>query len=151
QDDADRRLCQRGAAVGLIGAAQLARANARARRVDELTRVLATLRAPEDPSRALATHLRRPEGTLAALARELPELAPGAAAADVLTTVEADVKYSGYVERQRTAVERLRRDEATLIPAELDLASVGGLRREAREKLLALKPATLGAAGRIAG
>jgi tRNA uridine 5-carboxymethylaminomethyl modification enzyme len=61
------------------------------------------------------------------------------------------VKYAGYVERQRAAVARLQRDEATLIPPDLDLARLSGLRHEAREKLAALRPATLGAAGRIAG
>ena len=151
QDDADRRLTERGAALGLVGREALARARERVERVAALTRLLETLRAPDDPGRTLAAHLRRPEVTLVALARTVPELAPFADEPDVLLTAEGDVKYAGYVERQRAAVERARRDEATLIPPELDLAAVGGLRREAREKLMALRPATLGAAGRIAG
>jgi tRNA uridine 5-carboxymethylaminomethyl modification enzyme len=89
--------------------------------------------------------------TLAALVARVPALRPFADEPDVLTTAEADVKYAGYVERQRAAVERMARDEATLIPPDLDLAALSGLRREAREKLVALRPATLGAAGRIAG
>jgi tRNA uridine 5-carboxymethylaminomethyl modification enzyme len=89
--------------------------------------------------------------TLAVLVQHVPALASFAAEPDVLTTVEADVKYAGYVERQRAAVARLARDEGTSIPAELDFAGISGLRREAREKLAALRPATLGAAGRIAG
>ena len=151
QDDADRRLCERGASVGLVGEDELARARARTARVAALTRLLETQRLEEDPQRTLAVHLRRPEVTLAALAERVPALLPFADEPDVLTTAEADVKYAGYVERQRTAVERLARDEATLIPPDLDLAQLSGLRREAREKLVALRPATLGAAGRIAG
>ncbi len=151
QDDADRRLSARGAEIGLVAPEDLARARARASAVAALTDLLATLRAPGDPSRSLAAHLRRPEVTLAALATEVPALAPFAEDPSVLVTAEADVKYAGYVERQRNAVERLQRDEDTLIPPELDLATVGGLRLEAREKLVALRPATLGAAGRIAG
>jgi tRNA uridine 5-carboxymethylaminomethyl modification enzyme len=151
QDDADRRLCARGAEIGLVAPQDLARARARESAVAALTDLLATLRAPGDPSRSLAAHLRRPEVTLVALVAEVPALAPFAEDPSVLVTAEADVKYAGYVERQRNAVERLQRDEATLIPPELDLAAVGGLRLEAREKLVALRPATLGAAGRIAG
>jgi len=151
QDDADRRLSARGAAVGLVGAAELARAEERQREVAALTRVLETLRAPGNPAHTLAAHLRRPEVALGELVAATPELAALAPSASVLTTVEADVKYSGYVERQRASVERLAREEATVIPPELDLAGISGLRREAREKLAALRPATLGAAGRIAG
>jgi tRNA uridine 5-carboxymethylaminomethyl modification enzyme len=114
-------------------------------------RLLETLRDPDDRTRDLAAVLRRPEVDLAALAARVPELAPFADEPDVLVTAEADVKYAGYVERQRQSVERLKRDEETLIPSDLDLASLAGLRREAREKLVALRPATLGAAGRIAG
>ncbi|MSR62323.1 MAG: tRNA uridine-5-carboxymethylaminomethyl(34) synthesis enzyme MnmG [Planctomycetes bacterium] len=151
QDDADRRLSARGAAVGLVGAAQLERAHARQREVEALTRVLETLRAPRQPGHALAAYLRRPEVRLSELVAATPELAALAPDPSVVTTVEADVKYAGYVERQRASVERLARDEATAIPPELDLAGISGLRGEAREKLAALKPATLGAAGRIAG
>jgi tRNA uridine 5-carboxymethylaminomethyl modification enzyme len=150
-DDADRRLCERGAAVGLVGRAELERARARSAAVEALTRHLETLKLAADPGRTLAAHLRRPEVGLAALVREVPALAAFRGRAELLTTVEADVKYAGYVERQRAAVERLARDEATRIPPDLDLSALTGLRREAREKLLALRPATLGAAGRIAG
>jgi tRNA uridine 5-carboxymethylaminomethyl modification enzyme len=151
QDDADRRLAERGAELGLVASADLERARARAARVETLVGLLASARLPEDPTRTLAAHLRRPEVTLAALCATVPVLAPFRAEPDVLVTAEADVKYAGYVERQRLAVERLARDEATLIPADLDLAALSGLRLEAREKLVALRPATLGAAGRIAG
>jgi tRNA uridine 5-carboxymethylaminomethyl modification enzyme len=151
QDDADRRLAERGAALGLVAPERFARARARAAEVATLTALLGELRAPDDPGRTLAAHLRRPEVRLAALAQVVAELRPFARDASVLTTVEADLKYAGYVERQRAAVERLRRDEDTRIPPELDLAALEGLRREAREKLALLRPATLGAARRIAG
>jgi tRNA uridine 5-carboxymethylaminomethyl modification enzyme len=150
-DDADRRLAARGAALGLVGAEDAARAAARVARVAALVRLLETMRLAEDPVRTLAAHLRRPEVALATLAARVSVLQEFVGESDVLATAEADVKYAGYVERQRMAVERMARDEATLIPPELDLASVGGLRREAREKLVLLRPATLGAAGRIAG
>ena len=151
QDDADRRLSERGAEVGLVDAARRDHARARAAEVTALVTLLETLRVPEARERTLAEHLRRPEVTLAQLCERVPELAAFRGRHDVLTTAEADVKYAGYVERQRLSVERLRRSEATLIPHDLDLAALTGLRQEAREKLARLKPATLGHAARIAG
>jgi len=151
QDDADRRLAERGAALGLVAPEDLARARARAARVAELVALLEHARLAGEPGRTLAAHLRRPEVTLAALAAAEPALAPFVGEPDVLVTAEADVKYAGYVERQRAAVARLAREEATPIPPDLDLAALSGLRQEAREKLVALRPATLGAARRIAG
>jgi tRNA uridine 5-carboxymethylaminomethyl modification enzyme len=68
-----------------------------------------------------------------------------------MTAVEADVKYAGYVERQKKDVERSRRQETTEIPADFDFAAVSGLKIEARQQLAKLRPRTLGAAGRIAG
>jgi len=151
QDDADRRLAARGAAAGLVAAEDLERAEARARAVEALKGALEHLRWPEAPERTLAAHLRRPEVQLADLVERMPELALLAPAPDVVATAEADVKYAGYVTRQEESVERLRRAESTLIPADLDLAALPGLRREARERLLTLRPATLGAAARISG
>jgi tRNA uridine 5-carboxymethylaminomethyl modification enzyme len=151
QDDADRRLAERGRAAGLVGPADVERARARQRAVETVARLLATLRSAGDPGATLADRLRRPEVRLADLVAEDESLRALDLAPDVLETVEADVKYAGYVERQRTMVERLRRAEATLIPPDLDLAALPGLRREAREKLIQLRPATLGAASRLAG
>jgi tRNA uridine 5-carboxymethylaminomethyl modification enzyme len=150
-DDADRRLAPRGAAIGLVGEADLARTRRRADAVAELTGLLGTLRSSADPARTLAEHLRRPEVRLAELVAGHEALQALAPAPDVIATAEADVKYAGYVERAREAVERLRRAETTPIPPDLDLSSLRGLRREAREKLVQLRPATLGAAARIAG
>jgi len=150
QDDADRRLSVRGAEVGLVDAARRARAEERAAAVADLVRLLAETRAP-DPRRTLAAELRRPEVRLADLVARTGALGSFADRPDVLQTAEGDVKYAGYVERQRDQVARLAREEETRIPPELDLASLPGLRREARERLVALRPATLGAARRISG
>jgi len=151
QDDADRRLSERGFELGLVDGPRRETARARAAEVETLVTLLETLRVPEARERNLAEHLRRPEVTLRELTERVPELAAFRGQADVLTTAEADVKYAGYVERQRTSVERLRRSEGTLIPQDLDFAGLSGLRQEAKEKLARLKPATLGHAARIAG
>ncbi len=151
QDNADRRLVRRAHALGLAADAALARLAERERRMALARDVLETTRSRRDPARSLADVLRRPEVTLASLAAESPEVAALGLDADLGVALAADVKYAGYVERQRLEVERMRRGEETPIPGDLDLARVEGLRREAREKLAKLRPATLGAASRIAG
>ena len=151
QDDADRRLTRLAAQLGLADRAALERLEARLRAIEALRNALETLRAADEPGKNLAERLRRPEVRLAELVRTTAELRALASSPDVVTTVEADVKYAGYVQRQKDDVERLRREETTPIPPDLDLGALSGLRREAREKLVALRPATLGAASRISG
>jgi len=150
QDDADRRLVPRAAAIGLVDDVRRRRLAEREAAIAAWRAALATLRSAEHGGRTLEEVLRRPEVRLDDLA-ERPELAGLAADSGVRTTVEADVKYAGYVERQRSDVERLARQDTTEIPPDLDFAALGGLRREAREKLALLRPGTLGAARRIAG
>ncbi len=151
QDNADRRLTRRAWELGLVGDEALACLEDRERKIAELRDLVENVRSRSDPSKTLADLLRRPETKLADLGSESATLAALALDRDLEIAVEADVKYEGYVERQRLEVERLRRHEETPIPPDLDLDRLVGLRREAREKLQKLRPATLGAAGRIAG
>ena len=153
QDDADRRLVPRAHAIGLVDDAARSRMRGREARIDELKALLASRRSSERPGQTLADELRRPEESLRSMFERHPELqaAPELFSPDVVTTVEADLKYAGYIDRQLKEVRRLERQEATEIPSELDLSEVPGLRREAREKIMTLRPATLGAASRIAG
>ncbi len=69
----------------------------------------------------------------------------------VLTQAGIEAMYHAYVEKQQVHIDRARRLEDTLIPAEFDYISIPGLRNEAREKLVAVKPTTVGQASRIAG
>ena len=66
-------------------------------------------------------------------------------------SVEIAVKYEGYIRRQMAEVEEFTRLESRLLPEELDYSSIDGLRLEAREKLAAIRPRSLGQAGRISG
>ena len=70
---------------------------------------------------------------------------------EIAEQVEIDARYAGYLERQERDIAAFRRDEALLLPADLDYATVGSLSREIRDKLAAARPATLGAAARISG
>ncbi len=151
QDDADQRLTPRAAPIGLCSPERARVAETRRAAIRSMEHMLAQLRSAEHGGNSLDQVLRRPEVRLGELMGAHPELQALAPAGDVLTTVEANVKYAGYIARQRKDVERMRRQEVLEIPADFDLAVLSGMRAEAREKLERLRPRTLGAAGRIAG
>jgi tRNA uridine 5-carboxymethylaminomethyl modification enzyme len=151
QDDADRRLVRRAHGLGLAGSEALARLERRETSIEQLTGLLGATRTPGNEGARLNETLRRPEIKLKAILDATPGMASSEWPLDVLATVEADVKYAGYVTRQIADVERLKRQESTPIPRDLDLSKVQGLREEAREKLQRFAPTTLGSAGRIAG
>ena len=65
--------------------------------------------------------------------------------------VEMDAGYAGYLDRQASDAEALRREEALALPVDLDYAAIGSLSNEVREKLTLVQPRTLGQAGRIEG
>ena len=68
-----------------------------------------------------------------------------------LTQLETEAVYSGYLDRQQADIVAFRRDEDLVLPQDLDYGAIGGLSNEAREKLLAVRPTTLGQASRIEG
>jgi tRNA uridine 5-carboxymethylaminomethyl modification enzyme len=68
-----------------------------------------------------------------------------------LKSVETEIKYAGYLSQQEKAIERLKRSEERSIPDWFDYGNVSGLSREMNEKLLRVKPRTLGQASRIPG
>ena len=65
--------------------------------------------------------------------------------------LEADAKYSVYLDRQAEDVARYRRDDSAALPADLDYARLSGLSNEIRQKFIAVRPASLGQARRIEG
>ena len=68
-----------------------------------------------------------------------------------MKTVETGIKFAGYLAQQQRSMERLRNDEQRAIPAWFDYTSISGLSREMQEKLVRVRPATLGQASRISG
>ena len=65
--------------------------------------------------------------------------------------VEIQIKYAGYLERQQRQVAEFKKEESRLLPADIRYADIPGLRLEAREKLDAIRPMSIGQAGRISG
>jgi tRNA uridine 5-carboxymethylaminomethyl modification enzyme len=161
-DNADQRLTPIGLRLGCVGSARGQRFAAKMAALAEARRRLAALRMTppalkrhgitvnEDGiSRSAAELLAFPGIDVARLARVWPEL--GSLAPDIAEQVEIDARYAGYLERQERDIASFRRDEALLLPPDLDYRAVGSLSREIREKLVSARPATLGAAARISG
>ncbi len=161
-DNADARLTPLGLAWGSVQGERASRYATKARALDDARRRARELRLT--PGEAAAHGLtvkadgrRRDVSELLAypdigwgeLARVWPEL--GSWPAEVREQVEADAAYAGYLDRQAADVLAFRRDEDLHLPADLDYAGVGGLSTEARGKLTAVRPSTLGQAGRIEG
>lgn len=99
--------------------------------------------------RSVADLLSYPEIGWSDVTRIWPELSAFNGA--VAEQMEIDAVYAGYLDRQQADILAFRRDEAVQIPVDLDYTAVGGLSHEAREKLIASRPDTLGQASRIEG
>src|SRR5690606_32514986 len=93
--------------------------------------------------------LSHPSLGIAELARIWPELA--ALSPKIAAQLETDAKYAVYLDRQAADIEAYRRDEGFALPEGLDYSALPGLSHELRQKLEALRPRTIGQAGRIDG
>ncbi len=164
QDNADRRLTPTGHAVGLIDdsryaqylskidqiEAEKARLEAQYVSPDKANELLKALgETPLKSGASLADLLRRPALTYASLAPL--DLHRPALARAVILSVETDIKYAGYADKQRAEVAKAERLEAKRLPEELDYTTIKGLRIEAAQKLAYIRPRTLGQASRISG
>ena len=165
QDNADQRLTPVGYRLGLVPQAQYERVLAKYRAVDREVDRLEHTGTPPSPAldalleergeppvkdgARLSDLLRRPRLTYADLAPfdpDRPSL-PGS----VVREAEITVKYAGYIGRQLRQVEEMKRLEDRLLPEQLDYLSIQGLRLEARQKLQAIRPRSLGQASRVSG
>ena len=165
QDNADQRLTAIGAAVGLVPQARLAAVEekyAAVRREMQrleangvpashaLNAMLAEKEStPVTNSARLADLLRRPNISYEDLA-PFDERRPSLSKA-VTEEVEIQIKYAGYLSRQERQVAEFKKEEARLLPANIRYEDIAGLRLEAREKLSAIRPMSIGQAGRISG
>ena len=165
QDNADQRLTRIGGEIGLIPPERVQAVEEKYAQVrrevqrlegsgipasEELNAMLEGKgTAPVANSARLADLLRRPQVSYADIAPfdpERPELSPA-----VTDEVEIQIKYAGYLTRQEKQVEEFKKEEARLLPDDLDYAAIPGLRLEAREKLADIRPVSIGQAGRISG
>lgn len=165
QDNADLRLRKKGYQVGLIDEEQYKRVREKEEYIqEEIKRVEHTNiggtaevqklleeygSTPLKSGTTLAELIRRPELSYEVLAPvdiKRPKLPR-----DVTEQVEINIKYDGYIRRQMKQVEQFKKLEAKKIPEDLDYEKVGSLRIEARQKLEACRPVSIGQASRISG
>lgn len=107
-------------------------------------------------SESIAKLCKRPEMRLEELLKLLKNESDSVAVEllnnpDVIVQIEVELKYQGYIERQHDAVERLERYESHNIPLNLNYLKLKGLSTESREKLIKIKPRSIGQASRISG
>lgn len=160
EDNADIRLTPEGRRLGLVDDARweafLKRREAVGRGTEYLEATHIASRengaAGDLAGRTLAEALRRPDVELDDLEKLDPGLS-GQLPSDSFTrlTIQSDVKYAGYMARQREMVRRTLRLEETRLPDSLDYTKIPGLSAEIVEKLTSVRPASLGQAGRISG
>ncbi|MDP9025127.1 MAG: tRNA uridine-5-carboxymethylaminomethyl(34) synthesis enzyme MnmG [Candidatus Eremiobacteraeota bacterium] len=153
-DNADTRLTPAGRAIGLVNDADFEAfverkaALQQGLRVSEQSRIRCKQIAKQqfENGATIADALRRPDIEWKDVAVFLP-----GTDADLGERMAIEIKVAGYVRRQEIAIEKARRNETSLIPATLEFSTIAALSIEAREKLGAQRPRTLGAAGRIPG
>ena len=161
-DNADERLTDKAVAWGLVKGLRQEKYNERRNHLERARSLLKSLQL--SPSEAVQKGLKvnqdgirrsvfdllsYPDQTLANLARIWPEL--GQIPAPLVDRLENDARYAVYLDRQQRDIAVYRRDESLFIPSDLDYAHISGLSAELRLKLEAVRPRTIGQAGRIEG
>ncbi|MGV3484565.1 MAG: tRNA uridine-5-carboxymethylaminomethyl(34) synthesis enzyme MnmG [Planctomycetaceae bacterium] len=146
QDNADRRLTQRGYELGLVDSSRHQRL---VNKLSDMATATACLQAMRVDFVRGDVYLRRPEVTWAEMVAREPALRT--ISDQAAQQVEIDIKYAGYVDRQQGEVDRRKRLADKRIPAQFDYQSIKPLRAEAKQKLSKIQPLTLDQAQRISG
>ena len=166
QDNADQRLTEMGYKIGLVSRARYEKMLLKRENSEKIIRHLRETYVPADEKlqSLLVAHNEAPCEKGALGLRELlcrPSMSMtdlfaldewlASQSADALELAEISVKYEGYLDRQRAQIEQFRRSEEVLIPDEIDYMALETLRIEARQKLTARRPRSIGQAARIPG
>ena len=152
-DNADRRLTPLGRELGLVNDNRWEKFSTKQLAV---TKIIELLKSTRVEGKSTWEMLRRPKISLETLLnstgengaplRQLAQQNP-----QILRTVAIDAGYEGYIDKQHRAVEQMRNLDAHKIPSDFNYANISQLRWEAREKLAAIRPGSLGQALRISG
>ena len=164
EDNADQRLTEIGYNLGLVGEERWRAFNQKCEAIEQRKQLMkqskvtlhnelgqkleSLLSQALSKDTNLLDILKRPELDYQKLhhAAQLPDVDP-----TVGEQIEIDIKYAGYIDRQKEDVQRLKRNESTIIPADFNYQSMHGLSNEATAKLEEIRPHNLGMASRIQG
>jgi tRNA uridine 5-carboxymethylaminomethyl modification enzyme len=147
-DNADRRLTQIGKSVGLVDENRWQKFQNKLKNIERLKSYLKNTRSN---ALSLWEHLRQPNNPVAGQLTQNPDIKKMRFDNDVLQAAVIDAKYEGYLAKQQRLVAGMQTLENKKIPHDLDLNKIEHLRAEAKEKLAAFRPSTLGQASRISG
>ena len=151
QDNADLRLRKYGYEYGLIDQKRWSKLQEKEKRIEqEISRFEKTYKQVNGKGHSLAQLMRRPDMTYKTLLELYPESVENFAE-EICLQIELNLKYAGYINRQKIEIGRIAQVENQKIPANFDFNLVIGLRNEAKQKLNQHHPSTLGQASRISG
>ena len=165
EDNADLRLMDKGYTLGLVSDDAFERLTKKKRTIDrELKRLKETPVYPQSTvNDKLKEHESAPLRTVSSLhdLMKRPELSyqkvclfdscPADLTDDIIKQIEIQVKYQGYIDRQHQQVAQFKKLEGIVIPPEIQYEEIQGITHEVREKLITIRPQTLGQASRISG
>ena len=171
QDNADARLTERSYELGLADEYRLRLLKNKQEGEAALTEMLRTTSVKAKDINAYLNQMgygnlqqtcklidivARPNVTIMGLAEALPELKEkietlGTRQEEIVESTEINIKYKGYIEREKLAADKLRRLDNIRLPKDFDYNSVQSLSTEARQKLIRIQPNTIGEASRIPG
>ena len=171
QDNADARLTERSYELGLADDYRLSLLKSKQEGEQALTEMLRTTSVKAKDINAYLNQMgygdlqqtcklidivTRPNVTIMGLAEALPELKEkietlGVRKEEIVESTEINIKYKGYIEREKLAADKLRRLDNIRLPKDFDYNSVQSLSTEARQKLIRIQPNTIGEASRIPG
>ncbi len=150
-DNADERLTPLGRKLGLVSEERWSLYQRKQAQKEALRKIVESERAEEPDRPTLSTWLKRPEARIASVSQLLTTKLGELPIHGVLTTVETELKYAGYISQQKRQISQMKDAERRTIPVGFSYSDVPGLSREVQEKLALIRPETLGHAGKIPG